>query len=52
MRIRIGQNITLNGQSAFVVAGVFGKPAYKTHLNFDMVLSMQLYEGADWFQGK
>lgn len=47
----IGQNITLNGQSAFVVAGVFGKPANKTHLNFDMVLSMELYEGADWFQG-
>ncbi|MDW3190876.1 MAG: ABC transporter permease [Cytophagales bacterium] len=47
----VGQNITLNGQSAFVVAGVFGKPENKTHLDFDMVLSMQLYEGAEWFQG-
>lgn len=47
----VGQNITLNGQSAFVVAGVFGKPQNKTHLNFDMVLSMELYEGAEWFQG-
>ncbi len=47
----VGKNITLNGQSAFVVSGVFGKPANKTHLNFDMVLSMELYEGAEWFQG-
>ncbi len=46
----VGQHITLRGHSDFVVSGVFGIPEYKTHINFDMVLSMELYEGADWFK--
>lgn len=45
----IGKSILLNGQEGFIVAGIFSKPLNKTHLEFDMVLSMAMYEPAEWF---
>lgn len=47
----IGKRLELNGNADFVVAGIFTSPENKTHLQFDMVLSMGLYEGQDWFAG-
>ncbi|MEM6359988.1 MAG: ABC transporter permease [Bacteroidota bacterium] len=46
----IGKPLELNGNKDFVVAGIFSKPENKTHLQFDMVLSMGLYEGQEWFE--
>ncbi|MEM9855851.1 MAG: FtsX-like permease family protein [Bacteroidota bacterium] len=46
----IGKRIELNGNADFVVAGIFTAPKNKTHLEFDMVLSMGLYEGQEWFE--
>ncbi|MEO1053846.1 MAG: ABC transporter permease [Bacteroidota bacterium] len=46
----VGQNITLNGEGEFIVAGVYDQPKNKTHLEFDMVLSMEMYEPAEWFR--
>ncbi len=45
----IGKRLELDGEESFVVAGVFGKPKNKTHLEFDMVLSMNLWDGQEWF---
>ena len=45
----IGKRIEINGDGNFVVAGIFGDLPNKTHLEFDMVLSMNLYDGQEWF---
>lgn len=46
----IGKSIVLNNQGEYIVVGIFSKPENKTHLDFDMVLSMDLYEGQEWFE--
>ncbi|MEM6522444.1 MAG: ABC transporter permease [Bacteroidota bacterium] len=46
----IGKRLELNGNADFVVAGIFSSPKNKSHLDFDMVLSMGLYEGQEWFE--
>ncbi|MEM7551253.1 MAG: ABC transporter permease [Bacteroidota bacterium] len=46
----IGKTISLNEDETFVVAGIFSKPQNKTHIEFDMVISMDIYEPADWFR--
>lgn len=47
----IGKQLEINHNGQYVVAGIFSKPENKTHLEFDMVLSMNRYIPQEWFKG-
>lgn len=47
----IGKQLEINQNTQYVVTGIFSKPENKTHLEFDMILSMNLYIPQQWFDG-
>ena len=47
----IGQLIRVDNEYEFMVSGVMDELPANTHLNFSMILSMDLLEGFDWFGG-
>lgn len=47
----IGQTIKIDNEYDFIVTGVMDELPSKTHINFNMVLSMGVLESQSWFDG-
>ncbi|WP_425391918.1 ABC transporter permease [Ekhidna sp.] len=46
----IGKEIKADNMFAFIVTGVMDEPPAKTHIPFDFVASIELYNQFDWFK--
>lgn len=47
----IGKELTYENEYPMVVTGVLAPIPENTHLEFDMLASIQMYQSADWFDG-
>lgn len=47
----IGQTLIIENEYSFIVTGILDKFPNKSHLSFDMVFSIAIFNSEDWFHG-